>query len=360
MVARHASLAAIVWLLAYQGVSAQQAAAAAPTFAPDTPTSRQHEAAARKLARTDLQEPLFLCRADSLLTVKSKLETGSQKWLEPTRAFDNLYFIGNEFVGVWVLRTSAGLILFDATSSAEEAKNQLVPGLTKLGLKASDIKYVIVTHGHWDHFGGAPYLQDTFGARIALGAADWELITKSSPGTSGHAIPKRDIALTDGQKITLGDTTITLYITPGHTPATVSAIVPVREGEHVYPLSLFGSVAFPSTFAATELTGGLRKYDDSVRRFATLSQQANTTGILNTHVFADGGLSRLAAARARKTGVANPFLIGADAVSRYYGVLHECLQAALSRPEVLNDWSKLPATSHAAAPAAAYPAATAR
>jgi metallo-beta-lactamase class B len=347
-------------IAAHAAIARSQGAPAHADFPSETPAAREHEALARKLARSDLQAPLFLCRPDSLLTVRRSAEQSSKVWVEPTRAFDNLFYVGNEFVGVWVLQSSAGLILFDASSSPEEAETKLVPGLIKLGLEPANIKYVIVTHGHWDHYGGARFLQQTFGAHVALGAADWDLIEKlppASPEANGRPIPKRDLALTDGQKITLGDTTVTIRITPGHTPATVSAIVPVREGEHTYALSLFGSVAFPPTYAPTERTGGLRKYDESVQRFAALSREAETVGLLNTHVFADGGLARLKAARARKPGAANPFLLGAEVVGRYYGVLHECLQAALARPEVLVDWSKLAA---APAPAEAKPAANTR
>jgi metallo-beta-lactamase class B len=311
--------------------------------APEPPAAIQHVQAATALAKSDLTTPLFLCRADSLSVVKQNLETGSKKWVEPTQAFDNLYYIGNEFVGVFVLRTSAGLILFDSTSSSDEAEHHLVPGLTQLGLNPKDIKYVVVTHGHWDHFGGAAYLQKTYGAKIALGAADWDLIEKAPPNsleTGDHAIPKRDIAVVDGQKLTLGDTTVTLYVTPGHTPATVSAIVPVRDAGTVRTLSLFGSVAFPPSLEPTDRTGGLRKYDESVQRFAEISKKAGAVGILNTHVFAEGGLGRLAAARARKPGQPNPFLIGADATARYYGILHECLQAAELRPQIATDWTK--------------------
>src|SRR5450755_4803269 len=94
--------------------------------APEPPAAIQHVQAATALAKSDLTTPLFLCRADSLSVVKQNLETGSKKWVEPTQAFDNLYYIGNEFVGVFVLRTSAGLILFDSTSSSDEAEHHLV------------------------------------------------------------------------------------------------------------------------------------------------------------------------------------------------------------------------------------------
>jgi len=100
--------------------------------------------------------------------------------------------------------------------------------------------------------------------------------------------------------------------------------------------------------------GGLRKYDQSVQRFADISKQAGAVGILNTHVFADGGLARLNALRTRKPSEPNPFLIGAEATSRYYGILHECLQAAQARPQVASDWSKPLVTPPANTPAAAH------
>jgi len=63
----------------------------------------------------------------------------------------------------------------------------------------------VISHGHADHSGGAKYLQDRFNARVILAAADWDLLDKST-GTR----PRRDMVATDGQKLTLGDTTLTL------------------------------------------------------------------------------------------------------------------------------------------------------
>ena len=42
-------------------------------------------------------------------------------------------------------------------------------------------------------------------------------------------MPARDMIASDGHTLTLGDTTVTIYITPGHTPGTLSVLVPVRE-----------------------------------------------------------------------------------------------------------------------------------
>jgi len=359
-VARVLALAAMSGLAPMSMAMAAWDAQSSPASAPpqDSPAVEKHVQAATSLARGDLKTPLFLCRADSLTVVKENLINGSKVWLEPTQAFDNLYYVGNRFVGVWVLRTDAGLILFDASTSADEAEHTLVPGLRKLGLDPADIKYVVVTHGHWDHFGGAAYLQAKYGAHIALSEGDWNLIEKQpaeSIERSNHPIPHRDIVVTDGQKLKLGDTTVTLYVTPGHTPGTVSAILPVKEAGRTHLLSLYGSVAFPPTLEPTDHAGGLRLYDESVQRFAKISHAAGAEGILNTHVFADGTLERLVAVKTRQPGAPNPFLTGADFTQRYYGVLHECLLAAELRPERTNDWKDV---KDWAKPLAANPAST--
>lgn len=314
------------------------AAFAAPS---DDPPAAQTEAEiARKIAGNDLATPLFLCKPQGGGVVRVTMERDSRTWITPTKAFDNLFFVGNGFVGVWVLKTSDGLILFDSTQSEAEARDHLVPGLEQLGLDPKTIRYVVVTHGHWDHFGGAAWLQQTYGARIGLSKADWDLIGKAPlPETGDKPRPRRDLEIVDGQKLVLGDTTVKLYVTPGHTPGTVSAIIPAREGDRTYALSLLGSVAFPPTIEPTERTGGLRFYDQSVLRFETISRKAGARGILNTHAFADGTLDRLAAARARKPGEPNPFLTGADYTRRYYQILHHCLLAAEARPAEANVWN---------------------
>jgi len=300
-------------------------------------------ARADALAGADLKTPLFLCRADSGLVVRDAMDHGSGQWQPPTKLFDNLFYIGDGFVGVLVVKTSQGLILFDSTTSAENAETHLVPGLIALGLDPKTIRYVIVTHGHWDHFGGAAWLQATYGARIGLSQADWDMIETApdnAPGTGGHAKPKRDLVIQDGQTLTLGDTTISLYLTPGHTPAPISAIIPARENGRTYPISLLGSVAFPPSLEPTATTGGLLAYDRSITRFADISRQAGAQGYFNTHAFADGSLERLQLARTRAPGAPNPFLVGPETTARYYALFDECLKAAIARPHTPDDKDK--------------------
>ena len=108
-----------------------------------------------------------------------------------------------------------------------DATALILGGFKKLNLDPANIKYIILTHGHGDHVNGAQYLQDTYKPRVILGGPDWT--TLDNPNFRGPK-PTRDIEGVDGQKVTLGDTTITLYLTPGHTAGTLSMLIPVKDG----------------------------------------------------------------------------------------------------------------------------------
>lgn len=296
----------------------------------DPPNVAANVDAATRLARKDLATSLFFCEANPRAKVFASLER-IKEWIPPTRIFDNLSYIGNQFVGVFVLETDGGLLLFDSGTSSEEAEQHIAPGLKTLGLDAKDIKYIAVTHGHWDHFGGALWFQQTYKTPVGLSQVDWEMIERQegTPVLAGRPIPKRDQVITDGQVLQVGSTKVTLYVTPGHTPGTVSAIFTAKQGGKSHVVSLLGSTALPDTVEPTDITGGLAKYRSSVQRFEGLSRKAGAEVLLNTHLFAFGGVEKLDQARA--SGKGDSFLIGPEAVSRFYGLLDHCMQAAEGR-----------------------------
>ena len=92
---------------------------------------------------------------------------------EPFQIFDNLYFVGTQDHGAWAVTTSEGIIVIDALYDYA-VEGAVVEGLRKLGLDPEDIAYVVISHGHGDHHGGAAYLQEQFGARIVMGGPDWD------------------------------------------------------------------------------------------------------------------------------------------------------------------------------------------
>ena len=133
-------------------------------------------------------------------------------YAEPAKVFDNLYFVGGKVHSSWALTTSEGIILID-TIFPYNSEELIVGGMQKVGLDPKNIKYVLISHAHGDHIGGAEMLQTRYGARVVMGGPDWDLVAKY-PNRYKTMAPKRDIVATDGMKITLGGTTVTIWLTP--------------------------------------------------------------------------------------------------------------------------------------------------
>ena len=145
------------------------------------------------------------CPAPPGQEAQGAIPTSGDLSVEPTKIFDNLYFVGNKASSSWALTTPEGIILIDA-GFHYSVKETIVDGMEKLGLDPHDIKYVIVSHGHNDHFGGANYLQKTYGARIVMSEADWvHMVTWPQRG-SPAPYPDKDIVVNDGDEVTLGGT----------------------------------------------------------------------------------------------------------------------------------------------------------
>src|SRR6266478_1423748 len=112
-------------------------------------------------------------------------------FIEPAKVFDNLYFVGSKIHSSWALTTSEGIILID-TLYTYNSEEEIIGGLKKLGLDPSTVKYVIISHAHGDHIGGAKMMQDRFGSRIVMGGPDWDSVEKSVNGYP-EGKPRRDV-----------------------------------------------------------------------------------------------------------------------------------------------------------------------
>ena len=196
-------------------------------------------------------------------------------------------------------------------------------GLKKRGWTPAKIKYVLVTHGHGDHDQGAKLLQDRFGAKVGFGEADWQLVDKAKFFPGGK--PRKDLAITDGQKITLGDTTLTAVSTPGHTPGAYGLLFEVKDlGKPV-------TVAYASGTAFTEYTRPwFDQFIASQKKLATSAQAAGATVLITNHTAFDDAWTKARLAAWRPAGAPNPFVIGTEAVQNYFKVMEECSLAAES------------------------------
>jgi len=246
--------------------------------------------------------------------------------IPPTPVFDNLNYVGHGQYGAWVIETSEGLILIDALDSPDEGRQYIEAGMAELGLDPADLEYLIVMHGHGDHWGAGRYLQDKYdGLRVALGAADWTLLESTNPNGPRGAPPRRDIALEGDGEITLGDTTIRLFSTPGHTPGGLSALITVRDGGREHVVAYWGGTGLPADPA------NLALYQESLRRFRQIAADAGADVLASNHPYLDTTNNALPLLGWREPGDPHPFVIGQDAVQRYYEILDLCVSAELIR-----------------------------
>ncbi len=250
----------------------------------------------------------------------------------PVRVFDQLVYLGNNEVGSWALKTSAGIIIFDTLENSRMAKDIIVGGLRKIGWDPAQIKYVVVTHGHFDHYGGARYLQKTFHPHVLASPADWIMMEhppkRLPPGMSAWpAPPHHDMDVTDGERLTLGHTTVRLYITPGHTPETVSALIPVTWHGHPHMLSFYGGTGAPASIGPTRYAGGLLEYQKSLMRFTKLGIDAGVDGIISNHPVSDDTPQKVAILMRRGRNGPNPWIVGKATYISYMGAWIEAVEA---------------------------------
>ena len=252
-------------------------------------------------------------------------------YAEPAKVFDNLYFVGGKLHSSWALTTKEGIILID-TIYPYNSEELIIGGMRKLGLDPKNIKYVLISHAHTDHIGGAEMLQVRYGARVVMGGPDWELVEKY-PNRYKTMAPKRDIVATDGMKITLGDTAITIWLTPGHTPGTLSYTFTVLDRGRVVNVAYSGGTAF--NFVNNTPDPGIKNFQTYIDSQKHIAAKANFTGatvLLSNHSEFDNAFNKNRMLAGRGNGP-HPYELGADWVQRYFQVMQGCARAAQLRLE---------------------------
>ena len=249
-------------------------------------------------------------------------------YASPYKVFDNFYWLGTRQHSSWALTTSGGIIVID-TNFSWAIEPEIVEGFTKLGLNPRDIKYVIISHAHGDHDQGAALLQSRYGAKVVMGAVDWDA-TLQRPATAAGGVPKRDISVgLDGMKLTLGETTIDIVATPGHTPGTLSYVFPVQDQGKTVTVAYSGG-----TLTGAFGTNGAKwdEYVASQKKIGKAAADAGASVILSNHSEYDGAYTkaRLVATK-REAGEVHPFIVGTEGVQRYFTVMAECAMASKLR-----------------------------
>lgn len=231
----------------------------------------------------------------------------------PFAIFDDLYYVGIDWVSAYLVDTGDGLILID-TAWGEYA-DHLLDAIRRLGLDPADLRYVLPTHGHFDHVGGAGRIHRATGARVGMTAADWEMVASGEatpaetagpePGAEPDPEPlvdplERDWVIADGDSLTLGRTRLDFFVTPGHTPGVLSIRFTVHDHGTPHTAFVFGGVGL--NFDGVERT---QAYLASVRRLQGLDGiEVNLTN----HPGGGRIFQRAGALAARGEGDPHPFV----------------------------------------------------
>jgi metallo-beta-lactamase class B len=252
-------------------------------------------------------------------------------YASPYKVFDNFYWLGTRQHSSWLLKTSAGLILID-TNYSWATQPEILDGMKELGFDPRQIKYMILSHAHGDHDQGVATIQK-YGAHVVMGAPDWDATLKRTGTNYAGGVPTKgpnDIAVgPEGKTITLGDTTVKIVFTPGHTVGTISNIFPVKDHGKTVMVAYSGGTltgSFGSSAARWD------EYIDSQKRIADAAKAADATVIISNHSEYDDAYTkaRLVASK-REVGEENPFIVGAEGVQKYFMVMEECATASKLR-----------------------------
>jgi len=308
-------------------IAAAAPLAQAPESKPDSPAVQAIVARAKAAAGTTwAEEAHFFCEAP-------RANSPNDPPIEPTQIFDNVYAIGNSGTTAYVIRTSAGLVMIDALNT-NQVEPVLLPGFKALGLDPAQLKAVIIGHGHADHFGGSAYLQEHFGAKVYISAADWNLMENPPPARGGRQggpatpLPKHDQVIADGQPIVIGDLKVLPVAIPGHTPGSMGFIFPVKDGGKTRMAALYGGTVLTPGIISDE---GLQTYLQSVARFKEATRKAKVEVEIQNHPLMDPIQVKLDRLKARSKGQPNPFVVGTKSYQTFLDVMSICTEANIAR-----------------------------
>lgn len=246
--------------------------------------------------------------------------------LPPMRVFDNLFFLGLPSVSAWLYGTEEGYVLIDALNTDEEAEEAILGGMAALGLEPAAITQVLVTHAHGDHYGGADHIARTLGIEVVMSETDWDLAARLGPHPRYGPPPRRGLTVADGEVLRFGRSSLTVHLTPGHTPGTISPVFEVFDGGRRHVAMLWGGAGF--NFGPD--VGTFLTYAASARRMREAARTAGVDVLLSNHVRRDGTDRMMAALAERAPGAPHPMVSG-EPGHALFDVLEQCALAQAAR-----------------------------
>jgi hypothetical protein len=215
----------------------------------------------------------------------------------------------------------------DSLNRTSDADNYTIPMLQQLGVgPQAPLQGLYLTHGHFDHDGGASRLRQVYGSGFPIYLGSGDNLPPIGPVTGKPYAPTlMDSSNPNYQYVLLGDRVLTVIASPGHTPGTMSAFIPVHDNGVERLLLIVGGTAIPTNIAATT------QYIQSVERMWAASKQLGAVGTLHPHAVIDGGLQHMADIIANGSRTPNPYILGNEKLLRTVAIMRECGAAQLGQ-----------------------------
>ncbi len=237
------------------------------------------------------------------------LDDPDAQFIAPWKPFDNVHFVGVCWVSAWLVETSEGAVLIDTLYGPHV--DQLIENIRATGIELADIHYVLMTHGHFDHVGGAARLKPLLpNAKFAMTQKGWDEtgadVEKWRGTPNAYEMVETEIVLADRDSIICGDARFTAIETPGHTWGTASYLYDVFDLGGRHRAITVGGLGLN----AIEGPDQVEAFIDSVDRIAGLVKDPDDPVMvhLTMHGFSANLEENRQLHAARKTGEPNVFL----------------------------------------------------
>jgi metallo-beta-lactamase class B len=205
---------------------------------------------------------LSICAAAGLVVAQG---TDWNKPFPPHHVIGNVYFVGTEALGSYLITTPQGNILVN--SDFETTVPFLKQNIEKLGFKFSDTKILLGSHAHGDHMEGDAMVKELTGAKVMAMEQDVPALRKMKPKGKEHPI---DRVLHDGDEVKLGGTTMVAHLTAGHTAGCTTWTLKTTEGGKPYDVVILGSIGWNPGYILVNNKDYPSIADDYRKSFSTL------------------------------------------------------------------------------------------
>lgn len=224
---------------------------------------------------------------------------------EPTRFFDQMCYIGDHATCCFLLETDCGLVLIDCLWPDERSKKLIEEGIAALGHEVSELKHIVITHGHHDHYGAAAQFRAETGCKLYMSEIDNDYAKHPEPAFAGEEMPctdwNVDEFLVDDGILDFGNTRVTTVHTPGHTPGCMSLIIDVTDAGVPHRVLLWGGTGILPYVDPDE-------YIASLEKFEVVCADMGVDCYVSNHPFVDLSYFKIEIVRNIVNGVNNPFV----------------------------------------------------